>query len=93
MGAFLHGIEPGDGHDPRRVLVDQWHSALLAPQNLIVEECDECDRAPAERNDPCGDAARLAADRDGRRARRLRYEQQRVAAGQAAQRPELVAAD
>jgi hypothetical protein len=90
MDALQLLVEPLDGHGPCRIVLYVGHVATAPPLELILQDLEEASRSTAERENPARRSGRLGSDRDRCRARRLRYTQQRVAAGKAAERPELV---
>ena len=93
MHALQPRVEPFEDERPVGVAVDLGHVAAAAAFELVREYLEEDGRSAAELDNLRGSAVRLCSDRQRRRPGPLRDEQEGVAAGQAAERPELVAGD
>ena len=83
-------VEAVDGQRPLRVRVELGNIASAPPLELIFEQVEECVRASAESDHAGWRAGRLRADRHRSRPARLGDEQERITAGEPAERAELV---
>jgi 3-oxoacyl-[acyl-carrier protein] reductase len=86
-------VEPLEFDRPLGIAVDVGDVAAPAALELVGEDREEGSGSAAELDDVGRGAGRLRAHRHSGRSRALRNEEERVAAGEAAEPPELVARD
>ncbi len=90
---FVRGIEAVELDRPLRIRLGKRQLARRPPDELIIEQLDECVRPAAECKNARRQSSRLDTDGERRRRRGLGHQHERVASRHPADRAELVAAE